>query len=807
MLEYSRNTQTEYTEPSLEDILREFSDLPRQSEAPTVEEPSKEPSPLKKAALDVLDTVRSGLEELKKPDPPAPPVNYTERASVPSEYEIRQYVAQYARTGYTFRDKDAEDVEIDERFHLGGEKEAEKLTYAGSDVDVSADEDYQPAAQSTYIPITPDNDGSGDSIQPEKKKHFSLSKRRKPTPEPPTEEKSRVSREFSRSFRDHGASPAEYAPDEDYEDLKPDAPVSAEKEQFFPQSFKEYLASGLVSMLFRFRRGNTSSHTVYKDDEDLGREVRPEEASKYYGKHKSSMRLRLQIAGVLTILLVYIGLGLPVPGMLKDRRVIALFSMAVELCVMLCCVDSVTAGVMNAVRLHPGLDTMAVLSCIVTVLDGVLAAAGDPAEAHLPLCFLSALSLLGVQYASYITCAALRKAIRVPAIARLLYGVVAVEKDGDITTVKTDRSAAGFVRRSEETPPDEELFRKLMPFTLIFSLLLAAVIAAAKGGFRYVVYIFSAIYAPAVPAAGLLCFALPYYIGTLRIFPSGAAIAGWSGICDIGRSKNIVLTDRDIFPEGTVEIEDTLVASVRRPEQIISYAGTMVTAAGLGCAGCFAELMERNGIAPKPVESFEILPGGGMRGVIESQIVLCGGSEFMRLMNVKMKSDYAQGNNVLLAVDGVLYGVFKMNYTAEPKVRKALVRLVRSSRHPVFAMRDFNITPAMIHDCFDLPTDGYDFPPYPDRFSPELTDPDKDSKISAVVCRDGLGPYTNMNDTGRAMYLAIRFNLLLTVLGAAVGMLLVFFKLLLAGTVSCTFLTLYMLLSTLPVFIASLFMK
>ena len=801
-MKYSQSAENEYTEASLEDILSEFSDREKKSPA--------------RSAADIISDVLPSKSELRKPieiltqgKRDIPPVGTQSYTSVPSEYEIRQYVAQYASTGYSFRDKaEAEEVEIDERFNIGGERKAAHLSYAGNDVDISADEDYQPAEQPSYIPVIGEDTGEdGQEDTPKKKKLFSLRKRPVAPAEPVSEEDIRESREFSTSIRDHGASPAEYAPDEDYEDLKPDEPVSAAKEQFFPTSFKEYLASGVVSMLFRFRKGRTSSHTVYMDDEDLGREQSPKNASKYYGRMMNSMALRLKIAGVLMLILLYLGLGLPVVGMMKDYRVIALFSLALELGIMLCCNDTFTGAVMNAARGRLGIDTMAALSCIVTAFDAVLAVSAGVSDAHLPLCCVSALSILGVSYASYLNCRALRKAIRVPAIAKFIYSVIAVEQGEDITTIKTNRSCAGFVRRSEEMPPDEELFYKVSPFILIFALLLSLIVAAVKGEFYYIVYIFSAVFAPAVPAAGLVCFALPYYIGTMRIFPSGAAIAGWSGICDIGRSNNIILTDRDIFPEGTVEITDTMIAAVKKPEQIIAYAGSMVTAAGVGCANCFAELMSQNNIATKRIEDFKILPGGGMRGVIDSQIVLCGSDEFMHLMNVKVSARYSQGTNVFLAVDGVLYGIFKMKYTPDEKVRKSLVRLVRSSRHPVFALRDFNVTPAMIHEIFDLPTDGYDFPDYIERFGDALTDPDRESKISAVVCRDGLGPYTNMNDTGRAMYLAVRTNIVITLALALLGMFVIFVKFLSVGTVSCTFIMLYMLLSALPVFLVSLFMK
>ncbi|MDY4487392.1 MAG: hypothetical protein SPE18_04980, partial [Candidatus Limivicinus sp.] len=158
-------------------------------------------------------------------------------------------------------------------------------------------------------------------------------------------------------------------------------------------------------------------------------------------------------------------------------------------------------------------------------------------------------------------------------------------------------------------------------------------------------------------------------------------------------------------------------------------------------------------------------------------------------------------------VDGILYGIFNMKYTADPKVRKALVNLMRSNRHPIFALRDFNATPEMLRGCFDVATDGYDFPPYVERFKMSEAVPSEDSKVAAVVCREGLGPLTHMADTGRSMYVTIRMNLLLTLLCALLGMLIVFVKLVGAGSIGAGFLFWYMVLWLIPEVLLSFILK
>ena len=233
----------------------------------------------------------------------------------------------------------------------------------------------------------------------------------------------------------------------------------------------------------------------------------------------------------------------------------------------------------------------------------------------------------------------------------------------------------------------------------------------------------------------------------------------------------------------------------------------MLTAAGSSVSSCFADIMERKGYTMRQVEDFEYLSGGGMKGMIDGNTVLCGSTDLMRLMNVRIPYRLVDKCSVLLAINGVLYGIFNMKYTAQPQVRYALTSLMRSNRHPIFAIRDFNVTPDMLHNTFDVATDGYDFPPYVERFAISDATPSEDSKVAAVVCREGLAPLTHMADTGRSMYIAVRINLIATAIGVALTLLTVFLKLLITGSAGTVFLLVLMVICALPVIAVSVFMR
>lgn len=702
----------------------------------------------------------------------------------------------------------ADEPEIDGRFNLSGRRKTGGIVFGSKAVDMTADENYQPTVQteaSLFHWISKDEDAEpvddNGGRRKSKKKEKALAREEMLRKQKQSEES------VAEGFDDEDAEPAEYASGFEEEHAK----KYDHDESYFPPTFREYLSS-LVASLFLRVRGSSSAPTNYTmedDSEELGAELSPAAASKYYGSFIRAQRLRLRISAGLLVLLCYLSIGLPVPGMFNYLPTAAAACCALQFSIMLLSLDVVTNAVLNVFRLKLGADGLAVFSCLLTSFDALLVALVDSAALHMPLCALSSLSLFGAALSSSLSTRGIRKALRVPAIGKHFFSVTGEIKfkDKQLTLLKSLRSAKGFVRRAEEAPPDETLFLKLSPLLLFLVFLLSLVLAAVTKSFSDFIYIFSALLAPAVPLTALMAFSLPFFLGTSRIFKSGAAIAGWSGLCDIGMSKSLIVTDRDLFPESSISMENVRVFANEPPEKIISYAGTLICASGSCLSGRFSRLMEKNGCTMQKAENFEYLSGGGMRALIDGHVVLCGSTDLMRLMNVRIPYRLTSRTSVLLAIDGTLCGIFSIKYTPLPKVRKSLVELVRSSRHPVFAVRDFNITPEMLHTTFDLATDGYDFPPYVERFS--LSEPSKikagKGKIAAILCNEGLDPLTDVADVGRSMYLVTRINVVISALSALLGAFAVFFRLLSVGSVTAGYLLLLMLVLALPVFLVSLY--
>ena len=807
-----------------------------------------------------LDTLLGIDPEDERPERPAPEgeaglaqaveSGYDEGLDYDYDYDEAESAApdadptQYGEEDEVYRPSARREEEIDSRFNLSGRKQREQMTYGGSAVDLSADEDYVPTTPTGYNPSqwTPDYDDplaerSEEIEEPRKKHRFLFGRSRQEAvrrervrdeeaaaaAQAPYEEETAKPVVTYTAFDDEDAQPAAYAPQEDYDDEDADFPLEGDEdddpgrgsryrdsELYVPPTFREYLLSLLASFWLRLRgtaRGSTAE-TMADNEEDLGPELSPAEASKYYGSLLRNMKLRLRIASVLLAILCYVSLEAPVPGMLKTLPVMAIFCFGLQAAILLLALDVVTTGILNVFRLRIGADTLAVFACLFTGLDALNVALNDAAALHMPLCAISSASMVGLLLAATLSAKGLRKAIRVPAIGKHFYAVTAEEKlaPGEITLLKSLRSAKGFVHRAEEAGPDETLYNKISLPLLSLAFLLTIVVMIAKKSYAEFLYILSALLVLTVPFGAMLSFALPFSLGSNRIFRFGAAIAGWSGLCDIGASKNLTVTDRDLFPENAITIDSVRIFADEDAQKVISYAGTIMSASGCCSAACFVELMKETNSPMRTVDGFEFLPGGGMKGVIDGHVVLCGSTDLMRLMNVRIPFRLTDKTTVLLAIDGILYGIFSLKYEGLPTIRRALVDLMRTSRPPVFAVRDFNINPEMLHNTFDLATDGYDFPPFADRF--KLSEPAADARnerITAILCNEGLPPLTGVADVGRSMYLATRVNVWINLLAAVLGVLMVFVRLVGAGTCPLSTLFFYMLFWTIPVLAVSAF--
>lgn len=569
-----------------------------------------------------------------------------------------------------------------------------------------------------------------------------------------------------------------YAADADYTVIEPEAPKK-EKARKEPKSFRESVAVPVISALafiaMKIKQSQVTLGETSYESEDLGEEMQPDKAARFYGKHIAGLRLRTRIAFVLCVLMAYISYGLPVPGALADVGVKSAVCLIMMISVMFCGLDIITTGIMSIVRFKLHASALIVVSCLLCMIDAFLSAA-SVSEKVVPFCVIPALTIAFTLLGSVMNARSNKIILNTAAASKHPYVVTAESElsGGDITLVKGRKPIDGIVRRTEEDGPDESVFGVLTPYFVVAALVLSIIAAVISKSFSSFAHILSGIFVCAAPIAMLLTFPLPFFISIKSLIRSGSTTAGWSGLYDIGKAKHLIVTDGDLFPKGCVKISRTRVFAGMEPERIISFTGSIISASGSAMVHPFAELMRKAGGGLMPVEAFSVHESGGLTAMIDGEDVYCGNAAFMRLMGVILPEKYVLNNGVYIAVAGVICGVFEMEYITSDAVKSALEELVGSDRHAIFAVRDFNITPSMLSVKFDMPTDGFDFPPYSERYAISGAEPSEASKPAALISREGLSALVSLADHGKMLFSRIRLSVMLSVVSAVIGMLVMF---------------------------------
>lgn len=567
----------------------------------------------------------------------------------------------------------------------------------------------------------------------------------------------------------------EYAPAGEYEQSEYARDDRPERDA----DFKEKLFSPLIGLISassmkREERRQAERERAEEEAKRLLPEMSVEKAAKLYIDQALSMRLRCLFATALCLVLVWLSYGFPAMGILGSSLIVrTLVCLILELVVMLVGLDIFTNGIVSLFKKNPGLESLIAVSCVVSVADALYIIISGNVADGLPFCAVSALSMTFALWGSYLNCKSYAISFRTASIPKAP-SVILSEDGGEEmgrVLVKVSRPVTGFVRKTEEADIFEKTFSLFSPLFIIFAVILSLLCFLASKDCNNFIHTLSAGISVCASFSAVFGFAFPFYVLTKRLARSGVAIAGYAGCADLGKISQIVIKDKDIFPVRTLSIANIDVSEGFYPDKVISFTASMVAAAGMGIASVFTELMKKNGYSLQKVEDFACHEGGGIIARINGDQVYVGSSSFMQLMGIRIQKGSASNSAVYTAINDALAGVFEVNYVPVASVQKGIITLLRGRTEPVFAIRDFNITPLLIKQKFRLPKESYDFPSFADRYSISSPETEENGSIAAMFARGGLNSVAGLVKRGKSLYNGLLLCAVLSVLGAFMGML------------------------------------
>ena len=411
----------------------------------------------------------------------------------------------------------------------------------------------------------------------------------------------------------------------------------------------------------------------------------------------------------------------------------------------------------------------ALLLTFVTVFDGIVSAAVTQ-DGHAPFAATAALLVWMELWALLLRAETRREAFQLVNVGGEPPYVASCV---DVGLCKQKGRLAGFYHMTDKPDPARRWQWYLTPLLLSAATVLAAVVCLTGQCMERFLWVWSAHLTVALPLSLPLTAALPLQRLQHRLTRGGSALAGYAGAPALSRSRQLLVTENDLFPTGTVAFNGYKVYGEERIK-MLSYAAGMAQEAHSQLAPLFRQQLAAEGGFSARVDDLRFCEEGGVTGTIRGETVAMGSAYFMRKQKVPLPHDLKLQTGVFLAIDGVLGAIFVIKYQPSRNVDWALRALRRAGLRPALAVRSGNVTPGLLKRKF-----GFDCKPAYPNVSARLALSDvmeQRGKIpNAVIYREGLMPLAEAVIGSRRLRGVVRTGTWLCYLGAVVGLLLTYY--------------------------------
>ena len=289
-----------------------------------------------------------------------------------------------------------------------------------------------------------------------------------------------------------------------------------------------------------------------------------------------------------------------------------------------------------------------------------------------------------------------------------------------LATIRKTKQMSDFLRHTYASDLADRFSKKLAPIVAGISLLLAAAITGIRIGvletpaenIPFFCSVLTMLLTAGCSAGIPLTVNLPLDRASKRLCPHGCTLLGYQSVDDFYDVNSILVPAATLFPKQSITISGIKNFSGFQVEEALLDAASMVYAADSILQNAFAALVEeKDGGMLYQVEDCSYEDNLGICGWIRHRRVLLGNWEMMMTHHVEgmptkvRELEMTSGSQdvLYLSVSGVVAGMFVIDITADPMVKRQMQRLKEEQISVIVKSVDSCITLQRLTTLFGVP--------------------------------------------------------------------------------------------------------
>ena len=423
-------------------------------------------------------------------------------------------------------------------------------------------------------------------------------------------------------------------------------------------------------------------------------------------------------------------------------------------------------GAADLLRKRFSLNTLLGFSFLVCIADGVLALQSF----RIPCCAAFCLAMTFSQLAAYHKRSTLSSRLDTMRKASSLEGIYAItQENGRKLFVRGEGKVDHFMDSIYKRSLPEKMQSIYAMVAFVASLLLGVGTLFWKD-ISAGVQVWAVSLLLALPAGSFITSSRPIAILERRLHNLGTVLCSWRALRGAKGMADYPVFYKDLFPEGYAKLNGTKFFGSLTPEEVVSYAASLMQATESGLTPLFMTLLENHNGRLLDADDLQAYDHG-VGGQIEGASVLAGSLSFLRQMGVEADESLYMGQSICVAVDGELCGMFAITYDKNRAAAAGLQTLsaYRGLRATIVAA-DPMLTGTFLQKKFGVRARRLHFPDYPTRQALRNAQPEEEGKSLLLTTKPGLAASAYGITGARSAYTASMLGTIVQMVGGFVGL-------------------------------------